>query len=110
VVPVGRAVTTAVIAAVIAAVTAAVTAAGIAALAVNAVLPAPRGWFVYVAAVLAVGVSGLGAPARRAATPSPAAPGHPAAAGASTTPRAQLGVVVGPSLAGVRAAGPPGGR
>ncbi|MGI5373427.1 enterobactin transporter EntS [Streptomyces sp. CA-251387] len=87
-------------------VTRAVTAVVIAGLAVNAALPDPQVWFVFVAAVLAGGTSGLGGPALMAATPALVAPGQLAAAGALTTLTAQLGGMVGPSLAGVIAAGP----
>ncbi|MEV5311951.1 enterobactin transporter EntS [Streptomyces sp. NPDC052610] len=87
-------------------VTRAVTAVVIAGLAVNAALSEPRVWFVYVAAVLAGAASGLGGPALMAATPSLVAPGQLAAAGALITLTAQLGAVLGPSLAGLIAAGP----
>ncbi|MER6347264.1 enterobactin transporter EntS [Streptomyces sp. NPDC001595] len=87
-------------------VTRTVTAVVIAALAVNAALAEPRVWFVFVAAVLAGGAGGLGGPALMAATPSLVAPGQLAAAGALITLTAQLGAMVGPSLAGLIAAGP----
>jgi ENTS family enterobactin (siderophore) exporter len=87
-------------------VTRAITAVVIAGLAVNAALPDPQVWFVFVAAVLAGGTSGLGGPAMMAATPTLVAPGQLAAAGALTTLTAQLGGMAGPSLAGVIAAGP----
>jgi ENTS family enterobactin (siderophore) exporter len=87
-------------------VTRAVTAVVIAGLAVNAAMPDPQVWFVFVAAVLAGGTSGLGGPAMMAATPTLVAPGQLAAAGALTTLTAQLGGMAGPSLAGVIAAGP----
>ncbi|MCD7440944.1 enterobactin transporter EntS [Streptomyces lincolnensis] len=87
-------------------VTRAATAAVIAGLAVNAALPQPRVWFVFVAAVLAGGINGLGAPALMAATPNLVQPGQVAAAGALTTLTAQLGAMAGPSLAGLLAAGP----
>ncbi|ANS63203.1 major facilitator superfamily multidrug resistance protein [Streptomyces lincolnensis] len=87
-------------------VTRAATAVVIAGLAVNAALPEPRVWFVFLAAVLAGGVNGLGAPALMAATPHLVQPGQVAAAGALTTLTAQLGAMAGPSLAGLLAAGP----
>ncbi|MGC9535810.1 enterobactin transporter EntS [Streptomyces sp. UG1] len=87
-------------------VTRAVTAVVIAGLAVNAALPDPKVWFVFVAAVLAGFTAGLGGPALMAATPALVSPGQLAAAGALTTLTAQLGGMVGPSLAGVIAAGP----
>ncbi|MEU6139689.1 enterobactin transporter EntS [Streptomyces sp. NPDC047081] len=87
-------------------VTRAVTAVVITGLAVNAALPDPHVWFVFVAAVLAGFTSGLGGPAMMAATPNLVEPGQLAAAGALTTLTAQLGGMAGPSLAGVIAAGP----
>ncbi|MDT0436788.1 MULTISPECIES: enterobactin transporter EntS [Streptomyces] len=87
-------------------VTRSVTAVVVTGLAVNAALPDPKEWFVFVAAVLAGGTSGLGGPAMMAATPTLVAPGQLAAAGALLTLTAQLGGMVGPSLAGVIAAGP----
>ncbi|WP_309094580.1 enterobactin transporter EntS [Streptomyces sp.] len=87
-------------------VTRAATAVVITGLAVNAALPDPRVWFVFVAAVLAGGTAGLGGPALMAATPALVAPGQLAAAGALMTLTAQLGAMAGPSLAGVIAAGP----
>jgi ENTS family enterobactin (siderophore) exporter len=87
-------------------VTRALTALVIAALAVNAALPEPRAWFVFVAAVLAGLTGGLGGPALMAATPGLVAPGQLAAAGALITLTAQLGAMAGPALAGLVAAGP----
>ncbi|MGI5452297.1 enterobactin transporter EntS [Streptomyces sp. CA-249302] len=87
-------------------VTRAVTAVVITGLAVNAALPDPHVWFVFVAAVLAGFTAGLGGPAMMAATPNLVPPGQLAAAGALTTLTAQLGGMLGPSLAGVIAAGP----
>ncbi|GHJ41197.1 enterobactin transporter EntS [Streptomyces sp. TS71-3] len=86
--------------------TRAVTAVVIAGLALNAASPHPHVWFVFVAAVLAGGISGLGGPALMAATPALVGPGQLAAAGALVTLTAQLGGMVGPSLAGVISAGP----
>jgi MFS transporter, ENTS family, enterobactin (siderophore) exporter len=77
-------------------VTRAATAAVIAGPAVNAALPEPRVWCVFLAAVLAGGINGLGAPALKAATPQLVQPGQMAAAGALTTLSAQLGAMAVP--------------
>ncbi|MGW3284844.1 enterobactin transporter EntS [Streptomyces sp. NPDC001002] len=87
-------------------VTRSVTAVVVTGLAVNAALPDPHVWFVFVAAVLAGGSAGLGGPAMMAATPNIVPKSQLAAAGALTTLTAQLGGMAGPSLAGVIAAGP----
>jgi ENTS family enterobactin (siderophore) exporter len=86
--------------------TRAAAAAVIAALAVNAAIPEPHLWLVYLAAVLAGGINGLGGPALLAVTPALVGPKHLAAAGALTTITTQFGAMVGPALAGLIAAGP----
>jgi ENTS family enterobactin (siderophore) exporter len=78
----------------------------IAGLAVNAAVPDPQWWLVYVAAVLTGGLVGLGGPALMAITPVLVGPGLLAAAGALITVTTQLGAMVGPALAGLIAAGP----
>lgn len=78
----------------------------LAGLAVNAAVPSPQLWFVYVAAVLAGGVNGLGGPALMAITPTLVGSRHLAAAGALTALTTQFGAMLGPALAGVIAAGP----
>lgn len=75
-------------------------------LAINAALPAPSLWFVYVAAVFAGGIAGLGGSALMAAIPALAGPKLLAAAGALITVTSQFGAMVGPALAGLIAAGP----
>ncbi|MFD4352597.1 enterobactin transporter EntS [Nocardia sp. NPDC058518] len=75
-------------------------------LAVNAALPAPHLWVVYVAAVLAGGINGLGGPALMALVPALVGPERLAAAAALTALSIQFGAVIGPVLAGVIAAGP----
>ncbi|MDX3658025.1 enterobactin transporter EntS [Streptomyces sp. ID05-26A] len=76
------------------------------ALAVNASLPSPSLWFVYVAAVIAGSVAGVGGSALMAAIPSTVRPVHLAAAGALLTLASQFGAMIGPSVAGLIAAGP----
>lgn len=78
----------------------------LAGLAVNAAVPSPQLWFVYVAAVLAGGINGLGGPALMAITPTLVGPRHLAAAGALTALTTQFGAMLGPVLAGLIAAGP----
>lgn len=78
----------------------------LAGLAVNAAVPDPQMWFLYLAAVFAGGINGLGSPALMAATPALVGPKHLAAAGALTALTTQFGAMVGPALAGVIAAGP----
>ncbi|MDQ4116204.1 MAG: enterobactin transporter EntS [Actinomycetota bacterium] len=86
--------------------TRAVVVAVFAGLAVNAALPQPSLWFVYVAAVLAGSINGLGNPALLAVTPTLVAGEHLPAAGALTALTTQVGAIGGPALAGVLAAGP----
>ncbi|MEU0939104.1 enterobactin transporter EntS [Embleya sp. NPDC005971] len=76
------------------------------ALAGNALAPEPQLWFVYLAAIAAGVAGGLGAPALMAVTPALAGREHLAAAGALLTLTTQFGAMVGPSLAGLIAAGP----
>lgn len=76
------------------------------ALAGNALAPEPQLWFVYLAAIAAGIAGGLGAPALMAVTPALAGREHLAAAGALLTLTTQFGAMVGPSLAGLIAAGP----
>lgn len=75
-------------------------------LAVNAALPQPQLWFLYVAAVLVGGINGLGNPALMAVAPVLVGPKYLAAAGALTALTTQLGAMIGPALAGLIAAGP----
>ncbi|SDW43261.1 MFS transporter, ENTS family, enterobactin (siderophore) exporter [Amycolatopsis xylanica] len=75
-------------------------------LAVNAALPAPSLGFVYVAAVFAGGIAGLGGSALMAAIPALSGPKLVAAAGALITVTSQFGAMVGPALAGLIASGP----
>ncbi|WP_067452038.1 enterobactin transporter EntS [Nocardia alba] len=75
-------------------------------LAVNAALPTPHLWVVYVAAVLAGGINGLGAPALMALVPALVGPERLAAAAALTALSIQVGAVIGPAMAGLIAAGP----
>ncbi|CAM01972.1 probable multidrug resistance transporter, MFS superfamily [Saccharopolyspora erythraea NRRL 2338] len=75
-------------------------------LAVNAAVPHPQLWFVYVAAVFAGAINGLGSPALLAVAPALVGPRHLAAAGALTALATQFGAMAGPALAGVIAAGP----
>ncbi|SFJ16225.1 MFS transporter, ENTS family, enterobactin (siderophore) exporter [Amycolatopsis sacchari] len=78
----------------------------LAGLAVNAALPHPLLGFVYVAAVLAGAINGLGGSALMAAVPALVAPAQLAAAGALFTVTSQFGAMVGPTVAGFLAAGP----
>ena len=78
----------------------------LAGLAVNAALPGPTLWFVYLAAVLAGGINGLGGSALMAAIPALVGPKSLAAAGALITATSQFGAMAGPALAGLVAAGP----
>ncbi|MFD8495274.1 enterobactin transporter EntS [Amycolatopsis sp. NPDC059657] len=73
---------------------------------VNAALPSPSLAFVYLAAVLAGVVFGIGGSALMAAIPAISGPKLLAAAGALITVTSQFGAMVGPALAGVIAAGP----
>ncbi|MBP2473250.1 ENTS family enterobactin (siderophore) exporter [Crossiella equi] len=72
-------------------------------LAWNSASPEPSLTVIYVTAVLAGLVNGLGAPALIAATPELVGPEHLAAAGALTAITTQLGAMLGPLLAGVLA-------
>lgn len=75
-------------------------------LAVNAALPSPSLGFVYVAAVFAGGIAGLGGSALMATIPALSGPKLVAAAGALITVTSQFGAMVGPALAGLVASGP----
>lgn len=76
------------------------------ALAANALTDNPRLWVIYVLAVAAGLVNGLGAPALMAVTPALVGRRHLAAAGALLTLTTQFGAMVGPTIAGLVAAGP----
>ncbi|WP_297549062.1 enterobactin transporter EntS [Amycolatopsis sp.] len=78
----------------------------LAGLAINAALPSPMLWFVYVAAVFAGGINGLGGAALMAAVPTLVGPKLIAASGALFTVTSQFGAMIGPALAGLVAAGP----
>ncbi|NUU24077.1 MAG: MFS transporter, partial [Streptomycetaceae bacterium] len=76
------------------------------ALAANALLDTPHLWVIYLLAVAAGLVNGFGAPALMAVTPALVGRQHLAAAGALLTLTTQFGAMVGPSVAGLVAAGP----
>ncbi|WTW99300.1 MFS transporter [Streptomycetaceae bacterium NBC_01309] len=76
------------------------------ALAVNAMADNPRLWVIYLLAVAAGLVNGLGAPALMAVTPALVGRRQLAAAGALLTLTTQFGAMVGPTVAGLVAAGP----
>ncbi|WP_436771113.1 MFS transporter [Yinghuangia sp. YIM S09857] len=76
------------------------------ALAVNALADNPRLWVIYLLAVAAGLVNGLGAPALMAVTPALVGRRQLAAAGALLTLTTQFGAMVGPMVAGLVAAGP----
>ncbi|MGW0665044.1 MFS transporter [Streptodolium elevatio] len=76
------------------------------ALAVNALADNPRLWVIYLLAVAAGLVNGLGAPALMAVTPALVGRKQLAAAGALLTLTTQFGAMVGPMVAGLVAAGP----
>jgi len=75
-------------------------------LAVNAAMPEPNLVIIYVAAILAGAINGLGGSALMAAIPGLVEPGHLTAAGALITVTSQFGAMVGPTVAGLIAAGP----
>ncbi|GAA4961112.1 MFS transporter [Yinghuangia aomiensis] len=76
------------------------------ALAGNALMDRPQLWMIYLLAVAAGLVNGLGAPALMAVTPALVGRKHLAAAGALLTLTTQFGAMVGPTVAGIVAAGP----
>ncbi|ONK14473.1 MFS transporter [Streptomyces sp. MP131-18] len=76
------------------------------ALAVNALLPEPQLWVIYVATGLTGLLAGLGGPAMLAAVPDLVGTGRLAAAGALTAAATQLAALLGPALGGVLIAGP----
>ncbi|NUU24788.1 MAG: MFS transporter, partial [Streptomycetaceae bacterium] len=76
------------------------------ALAANALLDTPHLWVIFVLAIAAGLVNGFGAPALMAVTPALVGRRHLAAAGALLTLTTQFGAMVGPSVAGLVAAGP----
>lgn len=74
-------------------------------LAVNAAIPAPQMWVIYVCAVVTGVVNGVSGTALMAATPAIVGREHLAAAGALMGITAQLGAIVGPSVGGLLIAG-----
>ncbi|MEV7192716.1 MFS transporter [Streptomyces sp. NPDC093510] len=77
-----------------------------AALAVNALLPQPHVWLIYVATGLTGLLAGLGGPAMLAAIPALVGTERLAAAGALTSASVQLAALLGPAVGGVLIAGP----
>ncbi|MEV5825627.1 MFS transporter [Spirillospora sp. NPDC052242] len=75
-------------------------------LAVNALLPEPRVWVIYLATGLTGLLAGLGGPAMLAAVPALAGTGRLAAAGALTSASAQFAALLGPAVGGLLVAGP----
>lgn len=73
---------------------------------VNALLPHPQLWVVYVATGLTGLLAGLGGPAMMAAIPALVGTERLAAAGALTAASTQLAALLGPALGGVLVAGP----
>ena len=86
--------------------TRAVVAAVLVALAVNAAMPHPNLVVIYVAAVLVGAVNGVGGSALMAMIPGLVERAHLTAAGALITVTSQFGAMVGPTVAGLIAAGP----
>lgn len=73
---------------------------------VNALLPHPQLWLIYVATGLTGLLAGLGGPAMMAAIPALVGTERLAAAGALTAASTQLAALLGPALGGVLIAGP----
>lgn len=73
---------------------------------VNALLPHPQLWLIYVATGLTGLFAGLGGPAMMAAIPALVGTERLAAAGALTAASTQLAALLGPALGGVLIAGP----
>ncbi|WP_236789559.1 enterobactin transporter EntS [Amycolatopsis sp. GM8] len=78
----------------------------LAGLAINAAMPHPALAVVYLAAVLAGSINGLGGSALMAVVPSLVEAKQLAAAGALFTVTSQFGAMIGPTVAGFIAAGP----
>lgn len=76
------------------------------ALTVNALLPDPHLWLIYVATGVTGLLAGLGGPAVLAAIPALVGTERLAAAGALTASSAQLAALLGPAIGGVLVAGP----
>ncbi|MCZ4509064.1 MFS transporter [Streptomyces sp. ActVer] len=77
-----------------------------AALAVNALLPEPRLWFIHAATALTGLLAGLGGPAMMAAIPALVGTERLASAGALTSASAQFAALLGPAVGGLLVAGP----
>lgn len=73
---------------------------------VNALLPHPQLWLIYVATGLTGLLAGLGGPAMMAAIPALVGTERLAAAGALTAASTQIAALLGPALGGVLIAGP----
>ena len=72
----------------------------------NALLPTPTVWLIYVAATIGGAAGGISVPAMMSATPALVGREHLAAAAALSGLSMQIGGVIGPSLAGLIIAGP----
>lgn len=72
----------------------------------NALLPNPSVWFIYLAAGIGGAAGGISVPAMMSATPTLVGRRHVAAAAALSGLSMQIGGVIGPSLAGLIIAGP----
>src|SRR5690606_32586094 len=72
----------------------------------NALLPAPLVWPIYVAAAIGGAAGGISVPAMMAATPALVGRDKLAAAAALSGLAMQLGGIIGPALAGLLIAGP----
>lgn len=73
---------------------------------INALLPDPTIWLIYLAATIGGAAGGISVPAMMSATPALVGREHLAAAAALSGLSMQIGGVVGPSLAGIIIAGP----
>ncbi|TDC86082.1 enterobactin transporter EntS [Actinomadura sp. 7K507] len=80
--------------------------ASAAVLAINAVLPDPHLWAIYLATAMTGLLAGLGGPAMLAAVPALVGTDRLAAAGALTAASVQLAALLGPALGGILVAGP----
>ncbi|WP_300647748.1 enterobactin transporter EntS [Paenalcaligenes sp.] len=73
---------------------------------INALLPSPTIWLIYLAATIGGAAGGISVPAMMSATPALVGREHLAAAAALSGLSMQIGGVIGPSLAGLIIAGP----
>lgn len=68
---------------------------------INALLPSPKVWVIYIVSMFVASIDGLQRPSRDAIIPRIVHPDHLAGAGALNSIRWQLGMIIGPAVGGL---------